>query len=307
VPTNPVNIRVKPSKNASILGKGTAGINYDFLDSMNTGWNRIRYADSSAYISNQFSVIDSTVTSGREYSRFETNSKDATSGAIIWLVFFAGLFRFLYRKDRKRLMIEIQYELDEKVTDVHNKFIYHFKEVLQSKKVWQYLNAKNNYDLKRNAGAGKLMSRIGILGISGDKKPARFFLTNIQVPNLRLRNTDLYFFPERLIIKRGIHFAAVLYKHLIIQSAPTRFIEDSSVPSDAKIVDYTWKFLNKNGSPDRRFNNNRKLPICLYSDYTFSSGTGVYEIISTSKEGAFDNFARFIQAIANFQNVTNSD
>ena len=28
--------------------------------------------------------------------------------------------------------------------------------------------------------------------------------------------------------------------------------------------DYTWQYANKSGGPDRRFNNNRQLPICLY-------------------------------------------
>jgi hypothetical protein len=66
-------------------------------------------------------------------------------------------------------------------------------------------------------------------------------------------------------------------------------------------ADRYWKYLNKNGSPDKRFNNNRQLPICLYSEYTLSSDTGVYEIITTSMPGAFDDFAHFLQAIGRFQ------
>jgi hypothetical protein len=38
-------------------------------------------------------------------------------------------------------------------------------------------------------------------------------------------------------------------------NATTRFIEDGPVP------DTTWRFVNKNGTPDRRFDNNRRLPV----------------------------------------------
>ncbi len=39
----------------------------------------------------------------------------------------------------------------------------------------------------------------------------------------------------------------------------------------------------------------------MYSVYFFSSATGINEIISTSKQGAFDGFVHFIEAIGRFQ------
>src|SRR6185437_14394300 len=61
--------------------------------------------------------------------------------------------------------------------------------------------------------------------------------------------------------------------------------EESGVPADAQVVGHTWRFLNKDGSPDRRFNNNRRIPKCQYSQYHFLSATGINEIITTSKLG----------------------
>ncbi|WP_217605210.1 hypothetical protein [Chitinophaga sp. GbtcB8] len=135
-----------------------------------------------------------------------------------------------------------------------------------------------------------------------NKKPSSAFITNVKVPNINLRNTELYFFPERLIIKRGNHFAAIFYKFLTIDSKITRFIEEEPLSSDAVVVGHTWKYLNKNGTPDRRFNDNRQLPICSYSEYTIRSNSGVHEIITTSKRGAFDSFTHFIAAIGTLQN-----
>lgn len=40
-----------------------------------------------------------------------------------------------------------------------------------------------------------------------------------------------------------------------------RFIEEETPPADAAVVDQTWRQVNRKGGPDRRFNNNRELPI----------------------------------------------
>jgi hypothetical protein len=66
-------------------------------------------------------------------------------------------------------------------------------------------------------------------------------------------------------------------------------------------VGNTWKYVNKSGGPDRRFNDNRQLPICAYSEYTLTSDTGVYEVITTSKQRAMDGFAGFIAQIGALQ------
>lgn len=66
---------------------------------------------------------------------------------------------------------------------------------------------------------------------------------------------------------------------------------------------HTWKFPNKDGSPDRRFNNNRQLPKCQYSQCRLSSGTGVNEVITISKRGAFQPFARIVEVIGKLQEV----
>lgn len=43
-----------------------------------------------------------------------------------------------------------------------------------------------------------------------------------------------------------------------------RLIEEETPPAEATVVDQTWRYLNRNGGPDRRFNDNRELPIGLY-------------------------------------------
>jgi hypothetical protein len=77
-------------------------------------------------------------------------------------------------------------------------------------------------------------------------------------------------------------------------SIATRFIEHETVPSDARVVDRTWQFVNKKGGPDLRFKNNRELPVCAYNQFNLSTPDGLDVRFIGSKEGGFDDLATAI-------------
>jgi len=302
-PTGHAEIKQRPDAKGKNIAVATADQQFSIVDMSDKAWNKIRYADTIGFISKRAAIIDSTKTIVRTYSRFETDERSLISVILIGSAFFTWLGIGLYKQDKARLTVEIYYEIDANIQGIYDRFLANFGEIQESQRVWQYLHAESTTDYKRNAGAGNLITRVPVKRISGDYKPAKFFHTNIPIPNLKLKNTDLYFFPERLIIKRDGKFAAIFYNHLSIESDERIFIEDGSVPSDARVVGHTWRFLNKNGSPDRRFNNNRQLTKCLYTHYQLSSPTGLNEVITTSKQSAFDNFAQMVRTIGQFQNA----
>ncbi|WP_142683496.1 DUF4236 domain-containing protein [Chitinophaga polysaccharea] len=232
------------------------------------------------------------------YGRQEEVMKPAL---ILCFCCFAPLIYWLGKLDRKRFTMELYYDMDDRYQQVYRQFKDHFATFSQSSKIWQYLNTKNITDYKRNAGAGRLIKRARLRGVSASKMPMPYFMTNVAIPCISLNNMDLFFLPERLLIKRGKTFAAVFYKNLRITSNVTRFIESELLPGDAKVVDYTWQYVNKSGGPDRRFSSNQRLPICAYSEYMFTSDTGVFEVISTSKPLAMNDFADFLSKIGQMQ------
>ena len=81
--------------------------------------------------------------------------------------------------------------------------------------------------------------------------------------------------PDKILIIRKNKVGALSYKNLNIKFNETRFIESEYVAKDAKVVDHTWQYVNKNGSPDKRFKNNRQLPICLYGVIYLTSPEGL--------------------------------
>ncbi len=66
----------------------------------------------------------------------------------------------------------------------------------------------------------------------------------------------------------------ILYQlnEFVANYRPTRFLEtelgSAALASDAKVVGQTWLYLNKDGSPDRRYTNNRQVPIVEYGEFT---------------------------------------
>lgn len=296
-----VNIRKAASGKSRILESAAYGEAFQLLDSTDQKWLKVGFNNSVGFISKRFAAIEHQHTEQITSSEPVLVNPYAGYELAGGLIFFIVLIRRLKKNDQRRFEMNLHYEMDDQFQQVYNQFSEHFTTLARSARIWQYLNASATYDRKRNAGATKLIKRTAIRGIATNQAPLPYFTTNVAIPCLKLSNLELYFLPERLLVKRGSTFAAVFYKNLHIDGYTTRFIEDESVPRDAQVVDHTWQYVNKSGGPDRRFNNNRQLPICAYSEYTLTSDTGIYEVITTSKQGAMDDFGNFLLQIGQLQ------
>lgn len=301
------NIRTKPNKSAIILGSLNAGEQFELLDESNKNWYKIKFKEQEGYVSKKFSEKITTTSSHEEFMPINNVNLADKDPILFWIslvglsVVFGILLFFLKRADKKRLLIEIYYNIDESINGVYQKFVYHFSELLDCSRVWQYLHSQRTNDYKYSSGAGHTITRRRLTRIATNKTPSKIFLTNVKIPYLGLINTELFFFPERLIIKRKHQYGAIMYKNIQCQSEITRFIESEGVPGDAIVVDHTWRYLNKNGTPDKRFKNNYQLPICQYSEYSFNSSSGLNERIATSKLRGFDEFIRYVSTIGQLQ------
>lgn len=178
--------------------------------------------------------------------------------------------------------IEDQYE---KITqDLHDAF----DEMRKSHSAWHVAASAKVRDRKYHAGAGNLVQRSPIM-LSLKTPP--FIKTNVATPCIPVGRQTLYFFPDRVLVFEPNGVGAVSYENLSIDISSQSFIEDGSLPRDAQVVGRTWAFVNKNGGPDRRFKNNRELPIALYEEVHLRSRTGLNECIQLSKHGVASKFS----------------
>ena len=150
------------------------------------------------------------------------------------------------------------------------------------------------HDQKYHAGASNLVRRKQTFV---RKAEPPYVKTNIETIAIGVGRQTLHFFPDRILVYDQNGVGAVGYQELRVNVGTTRFIESDSVPSDAKVVDKTWKYVNKSGGPDRRFKDNKELPVCLYEEISLSSYTGLNELLQISQCGFGESFAEAIASL----------
>jgi hypothetical protein len=87
----------------------------------------------------------------------------------------------------------------------------------------------------------------------------------------------------------------VRYGDLRITRETCRFVESERVFPDQEIVGTTWKYVNKNGGPDRRFRDNPQFPIVIYEELHIKTPGGLDEVYQFSKEGIATQLAEAIK------------
>jgi len=148
---------------------------------------------------------------------------------------------------------------------------------------------------KRNAGASHIVRKAPtVLAYSLPNVVA----SNITPPSAVVGAQILYFLPDVVLVVHGRKAGAVGYADLQLRSQPSNFIEDGAVPRDAIVVGQTWQHPNKNGGPDRRFRNNRQIPVCQYEVLHLKSASGLNELLEFSRCGVSGPFEAAVARLA---------
>jgi hypothetical protein len=192
---------------------------------------------------------------------------------------FIFLFIFISRGDYERKLVELNYDLDDVARARYVSLLNTLQKVAGSARIWQVTSQNKFADRKYNAGAGTLLTR---KAISFQLSPPPYVKTEVAVWSLALGGQKLYFFPDRILVYEGNQVGAVQYETLTISVKQVQFVESDGVPSDTRVVGYTWQYMNKNGGPDRRFSNNRQIPQVLYGEISLSSSDGMNFVLQTS-------------------------
>lgn len=186
----------------------------------------------------------------------------------------------------------LRYDLGSDAQNNFDKLINGFELIGNCTRIWHIEASGNTFDWKRNAGANQLIRRkwtVFKLSV-----PARV-QCNIKVPTFSAGKQTIYCFPDRILVYATNGVGSVSYKDFQINISKVRYIEAEWVPTDSKILGQTWRFVNKNGGPDRRFNNNREIPIVEYEQMFLKSPTGLNELFMLSKVDATINFIQCLR------------
>lgn len=216
--------------------------------------------------------------------------------AVLSAVVAIGCF-WLYMWDEARRSTVLFYDFDDIATQTYEHVLSAFEELRGCRASWRILASGRVLDGRYNAGAGETIKRkTASLGTGGVKHVK----CNIDVPWLAAGSNTFYFYPDRIFVVSGKQVAVCTYECLGVGVRLTRFIETDGVPSDSQVVGHTWRFVNKNGSPDRRFKDNRQIPIAQYEELKLSSAQGIHELYHFSRVGRAEFFANSLSHLGRY-------
>jgi hypothetical protein len=208
----------------------------------------------------------------------------------VWIYFLivptciGGLF-WAARSDKLRKTVVLFYQLEPHIEEAYQNLHNVFDSLRSCSRMW-HIESRGDitttYDWKVNAGASAVVKR---KTVSPQTSPPAYFQSNISIPALSAGRQTLYFLPDRILVWDTNGVGAVSYEKLNVDFNDTRFIESDGAPSDSRVVGNTWRYVNKSGGPDRRFNNNSQIPICLYESMLLTSSSGLRELFQMSRIG----------------------
>jgi len=214
---------------------------------------------------------------------------------LVTLVAGFALIYIAFSHDTLAKTVVLFYDFDPEMEEAYGQLHSAAEGIAGCAAAWHIEAQGNVHDRKYHAGASSLVQRKSTF-IRKAEPP--YVKSNIETIAIGVGRQTLHFFPDRVLIYDSNGVGAVGYQELSINVKHSKFIEDGTPPRDAKVVDRTWKYVNKSGGPDRRFKDNRELPICLYDEIFLSSQTGLNELLQVSQCDIAGAFADAISALA---------
>ena len=195
--------------------------------------------------------------------------------------------------DRMRKTVVIAYDLDDDSIFRFKHFVEQF-DALRAERIWNVDASGDTDDWKRNAGASRLLKRTAATLTHG--LPS-FIKTNVSVPAILSGRQNVYFLPDVVLVIEGSQAGALAYDQFDLSWKPVIFIEEDGVPSDAKVVGHTWKYVNKKGGPDKRFNDNRQIPEVMYLQMSLGGQSNLRKVLQFSSLLDHEKFDSALDAL----------
>jgi hypothetical protein len=215
---------------------------------------------------------------------------------VVLLVLGIPLVVWLHQRDGARRSVVAFYNVEDDHERWFTQLVEIFEELVGMSNAWR-VNASgrvgSTYQYKVNSGASEIVKRVDA---KRTLKGPRLLATNIAVPSVESGRQSLHFLPDRLLIRDGKQFSDVEYGTLAAAYSAQRFIESNRKPRDSQQVDTTWQYVNVKGGPDRRFKNNRKLPVMLYGQVDLSAPNGLHWLVEFSRAPLAEQLARVLRS-----------
>jgi hypothetical protein len=170
-----------------------------------------------------------------------------------------GLAGFIYKTKRSKVFVG--YTLDPAAEQRLEEIAEAISTLRACSRVWMYRVQMNEgrQHWKYNAGDTFTVSRLPVAIFN---RAIPNVETNVRVNGIAYRSKAVYFLPEKILVIDGGEVKNVPYQELKIEVDDLEYVEsEGQVYRDSEVIDQRWKFINRDGTRDRRFKDNYELPV----------------------------------------------
>lgn len=199
------------------------------------------------------------------------------------------------KKQNDQCKVDIEIQMDSVLDEKYLKLQYAFDELMTSNKIWDKTSAVTNSDNRSAANSSIERKETQIA-----YKKIPFINSKYEAMCFKNQNgSDIYLYPGfAALFDNNNNFGLIELEKLSIKHKTYNFLEEEKIPNDTKIVGETWKKVNKNGTPDKRFKENYKIPVVEYGELMFETSTGVFEIFIFSNNELSEKFSNVFKGYA---------
>ena len=185
-------------------------------------------------------------------------------------------------------------DMDDDIEGAYAQLLSAFEDLASSQYIWDITSASDVDKIKLRSVASSAITRTRtrftfahVPGIDSDS-PA-FHLVNAN-------GADIYIYPGFFVMyENPERLGVVELSKLRVNFERTGFLEQEKMPKDSTKISEVWERTNKDGSRDKRFSENRLLPVMEYGEITFKTKTGIHEKYMISNCQYADNFVNALK------------
>jgi len=173
--------------------------------------------------------------------------------------------------DLHKELEKVQFDADKNLSDIEkyqfSKLCDSFEKLLECQKIWVITSSVKNTELKSSAS-----TVVNRETITFDTGVFNYIKSTFDIPVLRDGAGVTYYIYPQFIIKAVSFYDFQIYpkETVSIDYSSQRFIESEIPPSESEIVEYTYKYVNKDGGPDKRYSYNPQYPVVIYGKFEIS-------------------------------------
>jgi hypothetical protein len=237
----------------------------------------------------------------QELATVEKEVKRAASAKLFSEIFLIGLFTKKFKErlaEKKNYLnvleeqfLECKVTIDINIDDVQ-KIKYEnlkgaFANLTTCSSIWDKTSSVHNND-NRSAANNSVTRTPTFLTF----QKVEFIDTSFDALHFKNQNgSDIYLYPAFVVVfDNKKNFGLVDLGDFRLTFKRTSFLEEEQIPSDTTVIGETWAKVNKNGTPDKRFKDNFKIPIVEYGEIEINSNTGINEAFMFSNPTKANNF-----------------